>query len=290
MPAKPPQVVAQRHRVEQPRSRSRQRSPVARTVPAREHAHAQSRKSCRLSITRATSAKISIQCSGSPSNPLLYEAAGTVGTVSGNGPGQISRNVPPKVFGRAALRPSVSREETEMARRWTVRPAGSNWGDFGDDDELGRLNLITPARRLAALREVTSGTSSRFRSLLISLVLALFLRSDSRHALPRQLGTILSSKPCSARKTRSIGRKSREPREPGDEKPKCHSRGDRHRRLHRRRESQRDLLPKTLPAPASAFLRTTAIGASSPAALLSGRSSRGPPRKPLPPSYSNSAG
>jgi hypothetical protein len=38
MPAKPPQVVAQRHRVEQPRSRSRRRSPVARTVPARETA------------------------------------------------------------------------------------------------------------------------------------------------------------------------------------------------------------------------------------------------------------
>jgi len=29
-----------------------------------------------------------------------------------------------------------------MARRWTVRPEGSNWGDFGDDDELGRVNLI----------------------------------------------------------------------------------------------------------------------------------------------------
>ena len=28
--------------------------------------------------------------------------------------------------------------------RWTERPEGSTWGDWGDDDELGRINLITP--------------------------------------------------------------------------------------------------------------------------------------------------
>jgi len=41
--------------------------------------------------------------------------------------------------------------------RWKRRPEGSTWGDFGPDDELGRLNLLTPARRLAALREVVHG-------------------------------------------------------------------------------------------------------------------------------------
>ena len=33
--------------------------------------------------------------------------------------------------------------------RWTRRPQGSNWGDFGPDDQQGRMNLITagsPAR------------------------------------------------------------------------------------------------------------------------------------------------
>jgi kynurenine formamidase len=44
-----------------------------------------------------------------------------------------------------------------MAKRWKNRPKGSNWGDFGDDDEVGRLNLITPARRLAAMAEVREG-------------------------------------------------------------------------------------------------------------------------------------
>lgn len=41
--------------------------------------------------------------------------------------------------------------------RWTCRPEGSNWGDFGPDDQLGRLNLITPERRRAAAREVREG-------------------------------------------------------------------------------------------------------------------------------------
>jgi kynurenine formamidase len=41
--------------------------------------------------------------------------------------------------------------------RWKRRPPGSNWGDFGPDDQLGRMNLITPEARLAALSEVKEG-------------------------------------------------------------------------------------------------------------------------------------
>lgn len=41
--------------------------------------------------------------------------------------------------------------------RWTRRPEGSNWGDFGRDDQLGRMNTITEEMRLAALREVKQG-------------------------------------------------------------------------------------------------------------------------------------
>jgi hypothetical protein len=44
-----------------------------------------------------------------------------------------------------------------MTKRWKNRPPGSNWGDFGADDEVGRLNLITPERRLAAISEVRDG-------------------------------------------------------------------------------------------------------------------------------------
>lgn len=41
--------------------------------------------------------------------------------------------------------------------RWRQRPPGSNWGDFGADDQLGRLNLLTPERRRAAAAEVREG-------------------------------------------------------------------------------------------------------------------------------------
>lgn len=44
-----------------------------------------------------------------------------------------------------------------MSRRWKHRPEGSNWGDFGDDDQLGSLNYIAAAERLAAAREIQHG-------------------------------------------------------------------------------------------------------------------------------------
>lgn len=45
------------------------------------------------------------------------------------------------------------------ARRWRHRPPMSNWGDFGEDDQLGRLNLITPECVLRAISEVRTGQS-----------------------------------------------------------------------------------------------------------------------------------
>jgi hypothetical protein len=41
--------------------------------------------------------------------------------------------------------------------RWKRRPEPSTWGDFGEDDERGRLNLLTPEVVLAAHREVKVG-------------------------------------------------------------------------------------------------------------------------------------
>jgi kynurenine formamidase len=41
--------------------------------------------------------------------------------------------------------------------RWKRRPAGSTWGDWGPDDQLGRLNLLTPDKIKAAVAEVTEG-------------------------------------------------------------------------------------------------------------------------------------
>ena len=44
-----------------------------------------------------------------------------------------------------------------MSKRWRNRPEGSNWGEFGDDDQRGRMNLLTAERRLRALQEVKTG-------------------------------------------------------------------------------------------------------------------------------------
>jgi kynurenine formamidase len=41
--------------------------------------------------------------------------------------------------------------------RWKRRPEGSNWGDFGPDDQLGRLNLLDPERVRAGLAEAREG-------------------------------------------------------------------------------------------------------------------------------------
>jgi kynurenine formamidase len=46
-----------------------------------------------------------------------------------------------------------------VTKRWKQRPAGSTWGDWGDDDELGRVNLLTPAKVLEGVREVEAGIS-----------------------------------------------------------------------------------------------------------------------------------
>jgi hypothetical protein len=42
-------------------------------------------------------------------------------------------------------------------RRWLKRPEGSNWGDFGENDQIGRMNLVTPERRLHAVNTVREG-------------------------------------------------------------------------------------------------------------------------------------
>src|SRR3954451_2780147 len=51
------------------------------------------------------------------------------------------------------------KEHGQMAatRRWKNRPQGSNWGDFGPDDQLGRLNLLTPERVRRAAVEIREG-------------------------------------------------------------------------------------------------------------------------------------
>ena len=75
-----------------------------------------------------------------------------------------------------------------MTKRWTQRPPGSTWGDWGDDDELGRINLVTPEKVLQGVREVDRTLVDNARMLGAN-------RSQlTRHVLfPSALTWILSS-------------------------------------------------------------------------------------------------
>ncbi len=73
-----------------------------------------------------------------------------------------------------------------MAARWKNRPDGSNWGDFGPDDQIGRLNFLTPEKVLQGIAEVKEG-----RTFCLSMPLALpggNLLNPARHP-PRRYAT-----------------------------------------------------------------------------------------------------
>jgi hypothetical protein len=53
---------------------------------------------------------------------------------------------------------SIQQEETR-SMRWKQRPEGSNWGEFGPDDQLGRVNLIGPEQVIRGAKEIQAGIS-----------------------------------------------------------------------------------------------------------------------------------
>ena len=44
-----------------------------------------------------------------------------------------------------------------MPGRWTRRPEGATWGDYGADDQLGRMNELTAAKVKEGIAEVKEG-------------------------------------------------------------------------------------------------------------------------------------
>lgn len=42
-------------------------------------------------------------------------------------------------------------------KRWTQRPSGSTWGDFGENDQLGRVNLLNEQQVLKGIQTVQEG-------------------------------------------------------------------------------------------------------------------------------------
>src|SRR5262249_16731409 len=65
-------------------------------------------------------------------------------------------------FAPAFLGATIARNgpwEDAMAeqKRWKKRPENSTWGDYGPDDQLGRMNELTPAKVKQGIAEVKEG-------------------------------------------------------------------------------------------------------------------------------------
>ena len=77
------------------------------------------------------------------------------------------------LFGGASGADAQTRPGGEVTRAQfdTWMTELSNWGRWGDDDQLGALNLITPAKRVAAARLVESGrTVSMARDMTVDVL------------------------------------------------------------------------------------------------------------------------
>ena len=53
--------------------------------------------------------------------------------------------------------PSQGKTQMLENKRWKKRPENSTWGDYGPDDQLGRLNELTPAKVKEGVAEVKEG-------------------------------------------------------------------------------------------------------------------------------------
>ncbi|WP_175734199.1 cyclase family protein [Burkholderia ambifaria] len=79
-----------------------------------------------------------------------------------------------------------------MNPRWTHRPPGSNWGDFGPDDQKGRLNWLTPDAVRRGVAEVREG---RVFSLSLPLDVPRGGGLNARRRPPAIMPALLGDKP-----------------------------------------------------------------------------------------------
>ena len=83
-----------------------------------------------------------------------------------------------------------------VMQRWKQRPPGSNWGDFGPDDQRGRMNLVTREKVLQGIAEVKEG---------ITFCLSLPLDYPGGHVLhPRRSAPRLAATSRASKQSRSF--------------------------------------------------------------------------------------
>src|SRR5690606_25939883 len=150
---------------------------------------------CRSSVTPTTPATtrstIRCRCAERPAHAIISSraastAAGSTSTAAA--PTSPSRTTPPPpgapatvgsrstspspraerepfLHPRQRRAPRGPRQETfdmastpaQAGQRWVNRPEGSTWGDFGPDDQLGRLNLVDANKVRQGVAEVREG-------------------------------------------------------------------------------------------------------------------------------------
>ena len=74
-----------------------------------------------------------------------------------------------------------------MTPRWKHSPPGSHWGEFGTDDRLGRMNLVTPAKVRQGMAEVREGLTF---CLSLPLDVPGGMALNARRLPPRLYGTL----------------------------------------------------------------------------------------------------
>ena len=74
-----------------------------------------------------------------------------------------------------------------MSPRWKHAPPGSHWGEFGPDDRLGRMNLVTPAKVRQGVAEVREGLTF---CLSLPLDVPGGMALNGRRMPPRLYGTL----------------------------------------------------------------------------------------------------
>ncbi|SAI28421.1 Putative cyclase [Bordetella ansorpii] len=82
-----------------------------------------------------------------------------------------------------------------MAQRWKHAPAGGNWGEFGPDDQLGRMNLVDGGKTLQGIAEVTEGLTF---CLSLPLDVPGGMALNPRRLPPRRYATLRDGKSAGA--------------------------------------------------------------------------------------------
>lgn len=82
-----------------------------------------------------------------------------------------------------------------MGKRWKHAPPGSSWGEFGDDDQRGRMNLVDRAKVMQGIAEVREGLTF---CLSLPLDLPGGMALNPRRLPPRRYATLRDGKSAGA--------------------------------------------------------------------------------------------